>query len=240
MIWDAPAAGQVAGPRVGAPASTATRSPSPTAARSRLNHARSTRPAWTATAAARRHGDRRLHGHERRADRPIGLRARARPRAGTACCTTQDVVLGRRPARSRAISTTTSTVLTFSRAAERLAARRPRRPGRSDPGTLVDLGLYDPSQHRQGDEPRDDETGQLRTVADPMAGTVDAAPGLRQPGPAGARRRVTVTVGLRRADPIDGFTSSADEGSPLGLLLAADQHDPRRRSTSRPTPSRAT
>ncbi len=57
-------------------------------------------------------------------------------------------------------------------------------------GTLVDMGLYDPSADRQGRQPRPGEPGQRNEIVrgQPDGRTVDPHPGLRQPGPAAGRR----------------------------------------------------
>jgi len=90
----------------------------------------------------------------------------------------------------------------------------------SDPGTLIDLSLYDPTATSKSTSLATSDIGNFAVVADPMAGTWTVALGYGDPALPAPTADYTLNVGYTAPLPIDGFTSSAGFDTPV--TIAAD------------------
>jgi Subtilase family len=85
----------------------------------------------------------------------------------------------------------------------------------SDPSTLVDLGLYDPSQTDKAESLAPASTGTTVVLADPMAGLWTLILGYGNPALPPADADYTVNVGYEAPTAIDGFTASGTADAPV-------------------------
>ncbi len=129
---------------------------------------------------------------------------------------TQDVVLGSATGTLKGDLDDYLTVLAFP-VPQKVSLLTASAQWSSDPGTLVDLSLYDPTHTSKATSLATTDMGNYDIVADPMAGSWTAAVGYGNPALPAPDADVTVTVDYVAPYPIDGFTSSADEGSPVAV-----------------------
>jgi hypothetical protein len=87
----------------------------------------------------------------------------------------------------------------------------------SDPGTLVDLCLVDPTGTDRATSLAATDLGNYDIVADPMAGPWQIDIGYGEPALPAPSAEVTVTVDCVVPVPVDGFTSSANEQDPVSV-----------------------
>ncbi len=85
----------------------------------------------------------------------------------------------------------------------------------SDPSTLVDLGLYDPSQTDKAESLASTSQGNAVVVANPMAGLWTLILGYGNPALPSADADYTVTVDYVAPTAIDGFTASGTADDPV-------------------------
>jgi hypothetical protein len=87
----------------------------------------------------------------------------------------------------------------------------------SDPSTLIDLSLYDPTATSKSTSLATTDMGNFAVVANPMAGTWTVALGYGNPALPAPTADYTLTVDYVAPYPIDGFASSADFDTPLTI-----------------------
>ena len=87
----------------------------------------------------------------------------------------------------------------------------------SDPGTLIDLGLYDPTGTSKAASLAATDMGNYVVVDRPMAGTWTLSIGYGDPSVPAPTADYTLVVGYVAPLPIDGFSSSADADTPLTI-----------------------
>ncbi len=85
----------------------------------------------------------------------------------------------------------------------------------SDPNTLVDLGLYDPSQTDKAESLASTSTGNAVVLASPMAGLWTLILGYGNPALPPADADYTVDVSYEAPTAIDGFTASGTADAPV-------------------------
>ena len=88
---------------------------------------------------------------------------------------------------------------------------------KSDPDTLIDLSLYDPTATSKSTSLATTDMGNYAIVADPMAGVWTVAVGYGDPALPAPDADYTLTVDYVAPYPIDGFASSADFGTPVTI-----------------------